>query len=647
MKIILYQNYAEQELLDKRSQLLVIIELDGTFRDEVNLISPSIRVQTDLTTINKCNYVSIPDLERYYYMVDKTIVRAKDGSLICDLDLEEDVTTTYVNEINELKVILARQEFDYNDLLIDEKLPATTRSKVTYYKPTCKHFTKNGGEYCYILNTTAPPVIDTSITSQHVPNPLDIYSDSYIFTQDQLELFANKLLSDNIDLINKVSFLFNNPSEALISTLYVPFNLDTDVEGITTAARNSIVVGKGSVQLTPCKQIVSGDKIIYKPCTPFTIPHTHTLRSFLNYSPYTSIEIFLPFYGFLTVDTNLVIDREIDIEYHIDVISGECKIILRDFLTYDILYTVPCVFGAKIDLATSNISDKIRNQTQYAIEFFANVFSLGSSYAVSQMSAPKKYTPVKKNITKKYAKWEKKNTLENNERLANTASKSTCDLIDTLQNHISSGISSPSVIEWSVFTVEDNDEYSFNVFVKVTTVDDINVDDYAKFIGRPSIANDYIKNFTGYTEVNSVHLDTFNSATIDELDNIDIILRSGIIINHPILANKPIVIDNLGNSINYTLVDYNTMNPDKNNITIFGVTQYIDYSKNIVYIKIKLSYNPYINFTVIDSNFDITNLSGYFDDSGADFYLYITCNIKPKTGLSPSAFTPTITVIKN
>lgn len=645
MKIILYQNYAEQELLDKRSSAIIMTELDGAFRNEVNLTSPTIGIETTIDVINKCNYLSIPILNRYYYIVDKTIVRSNGNILACDLSLEEDVITTYINEINNLKVITSRQEFDYNDLLVDEKLPATTNSKINFFKPNNKHFTKTGSECCYILNTTAPPVAPVDPTTVSPQNPLNVYSNSYILTQDQLEIFTRAVLGDQANIADKIGFLFNDPAESLISCVYVPFDILTDTTGITTKTVAGVVVGKGVITCA-CREVTNGYIIKYIPCEPFYIPHPHTLRDFLNYSPYTSIEIFLPFYGFLTVDTNVVLNANIQIEYHIDVISGAAKIILRDYLTYDILYTVPCILGATIDLSTSNVAEKTRNMAQYTVNTFANVISLASGTAIGRMSAPKKYTPVKKNITKKYATWEKKTNLENTERYANFVSKNTCDLMDALQNHISSGISAPSVTEWSVFTNEDNNEYGFNIFVKITTVNDVDIDDYAKLIGRPSVANDYIKNFTGYTEVSSVHLDTFNSATIDELDEIDIILRSGVIINHPILANNPIVVDNLGNPVNYTLINYNTMNADKN-ITINGVTKYIDYSKNILSIKIKLSYFAYINYNISDSNFDITNLYGGFHDTGAAFYLEFTCNIKPKIGLSPTSFTPTITLIKN
>lgn len=121
----LYQNIAENNRVDKTNHLTSVGSLFGALRAECSVIKPSIVIeQEQLPTFN---YVYIGAFNRYYFVTGITSVAYR----MWRIELSTDVLMTYKDGIALLTAIIARQENDYNDNLIDAEIPLEKQQTIT------------------------------------------------------------------------------------------------------------------------------------------------------------------------------------------------------------------------------------------------------------------------------------------------------------------------------------------------------------------------------------------------------------------------------------------------------------------------------------------------------------------------------------
>lgn len=116
---------------------------------------------------------------------------------------------------------------------------------------------------------------------------------------------------DNVLLVN------NRPIENIISLKAVIGNAST------TGASQVLTLGNvaSTVNVIPCAETISIN------VGGITIPKKY--NNFLDFEPYTKVQIYLPFYGTAMLNSSLVVGRRIDISYIIDVITGTAKISIK------------------------------------------------------------------------------------------------------------------------------------------------------------------------------------------------------------------------------------------------------------------------------------------------------------------------------
>ena len=139
---------------------------------------------------------------------------------------------------------------------------------------------------------------------------------------------------DNILLVN------NSPIENIISL--------KALIGTVTTTGSSQALALGNVTTTanaiPC------DESITINVGSITLPRKY--NNFLDFEPYTKVQIYLPFYGCAMLDSSLVIGRTITIKYIIDVITATAKIkIIHDNKT---LYEFKTTCGSDLPITSSN-----------------------------------------------------------------------------------------------------------------------------------------------------------------------------------------------------------------------------------------------------------------------------------------------------
>lgn len=105
-----------------------IISLTGTLKEGSSIIDPIILVDiNDFTTIRNCNYMTISQFNRKYFIKNISINKNNLYEIIGHVD----VLSSFWNEVKENNVILRRQQTNYNLYLNDGVFKIYQNPKIT------------------------------------------------------------------------------------------------------------------------------------------------------------------------------------------------------------------------------------------------------------------------------------------------------------------------------------------------------------------------------------------------------------------------------------------------------------------------------------------------------------------------------------
>lgn len=113
MEVQFYYNYSDSRVINKR--LEAGESFSGAARDEANIMSPVITFDTD--EVLRYNYAYIPQFQRYYALVDKTVYRQG----LFTVTFSVDVLMSFKNHILQLTAVVDKQSMEENgDEYIDD-----------------------------------------------------------------------------------------------------------------------------------------------------------------------------------------------------------------------------------------------------------------------------------------------------------------------------------------------------------------------------------------------------------------------------------------------------------------------------------------------------------------------------------------------
>lgn len=141
---------------------------------------------------------------------------------------------------------------------------------------------------------------------------LNLLSTTYRINRDDLMNVSKQLWSS--DFISAIRQVNSSPIENIISCKIVPYTINGTQEVIVLGNYNTKIIGhkaSENVKITLGEINVSG-----------------SYNSFLDYSPYTKLTIFIPFVGFKELDTSQFMNKKLTVEYIIDIITASCKALL-------------------------------------------------------------------------------------------------------------------------------------------------------------------------------------------------------------------------------------------------------------------------------------------------------------------------------
>lgn len=189
----------------------------------------------------------------------------------------------------------------------------------------------------------------------------------YELSVERLNNIASKLWSE--DFFSNILLLNNSPIENILSCKLLPLSL----------SGNESAVKIGNVDMG-----INGNKLsktVYRyNIGTISIPRISDM-GFLNYAPYTSIVIFLPFIGFKELNTSDIMGRNVSVDYIVDVITGACKAIItvNGYQCYE--FDGNC--GIDIPLTAGNRSQVEMGYVKAAVGIVSNIANKNIGGAIS------------------------------------------------------------------------------------------------------------------------------------------------------------------------------------------------------------------------------------------------------------------------
>lgn len=106
----------------------LIDNIEGTLRDESNLVDPVVIIQSDSATMADVNYVTIPRFHRSYFVKEIRFVRTH----IYEITLHVDVLRSFADEIRTNSAIIKRNQFAHNIRVNDGVFTVTQDPHIVY-----------------------------------------------------------------------------------------------------------------------------------------------------------------------------------------------------------------------------------------------------------------------------------------------------------------------------------------------------------------------------------------------------------------------------------------------------------------------------------------------------------------------------------
>lgn len=333
MTITFYTNTFDRRVVDKSAMSPASIgTVTGTLRRETDVRRPVIQFALTDTDINdsRINYAYIAEWGKYYYIMDKKVLR--DGFV--EFSLQEDVLMSFKTDILASDALIERWESNESPFLMDGQRFLSNREDASL-------LFGSAGINPFEVSTVRGPSIVVGVSNSIVINagqtpsgdtwnPLpasgmaNIGAVHYAMTEDDYVDFMAKLLSTSwSNFIQKN--LFGQASDGVISARLFPCPM-----GSVTGAKEDVYMFDSRVGDQP--GLIQGFPMIQNPDMTFDFG-TYTLPAaadFTDFEPYTKATVYLPYIGFETIPAKwLRTTQGVRIIYNVDPVSGTCQAIVK------------------------------------------------------------------------------------------------------------------------------------------------------------------------------------------------------------------------------------------------------------------------------------------------------------------------------
>lgn len=337
--------------------------------------------------------------------------------------------------------------------------------------------------------------------------PRSDFSATYALDRTHINQLMEEL--NRQTFLDNITLLVSTPIENLISLRYYPLDM-ADFFWTAPEGEEQLDPVETSIQINIVTMETKGISLGYGPAPLLsggTVHVTPSFHNFLDYAPYTKIECYIPYIGFVTLDTNEVMNKAIKLEYAVDVMTGTGTAYLTvgtegldgTFTWEKIVYIGDCKLGIDIPIGGANAPEVARNNLVTGINAAGGIIGTVAAGTVGGTGAA---------------------VMAGMKTLAST----TVSAIQSNQVHVHKG---------SIGSCSNGMYGPQNAFLAITRPRIAEPSDYAAQFGRPSGKTAALETLHGYTVVEKVRVKGFASATQEEISEVERLLKTGVILPDP------------------------------------------------------------------------------------------------------------------
>lgn len=376
MKIYLYNMSDELNVINKK--LSSQLELDCTLRDSCNVLDPSIFIRkTDAdggSAIPTYNYAYIPEFNRYYFISDITSV----NNQLWRIDMHVDVLMSYKDSIYNTKAIVERMyNFENADFQVDDKLVTFGKyefmEEVEVDTPQESGFTEFNTEevkgvllVTFSTNTSIgatgnPPKISDVLENVNLSNIPNYNQYSFYYLNDtqykQVSDYLIKNSSDASGVVSTIIYPFDFKVGVLLHNIYINDKI-LDITAPEVSFENGNIIKNTRIELDKCiNKMSAGMQSLFA-----------TKNLYGNIEPYTIYELYIPYKGWVDIPSNFLLQADynntsgydftdLTLYYIFNPVTQTAYAVLTDEENGKLLYYTHVSLGVNRPFTQSNIQE--------------------------------------------------------------------------------------------------------------------------------------------------------------------------------------------------------------------------------------------------------------------------------------------------
>lgn len=286
-------------------------------------------------------------------------------------------------------------------------------------------------------------------------------------TIEQLQNLSNYMWSDAFDVAT-FQKLFADPMDAILGLSIVPVS-------VPSSGAKDVSIGNIS---TGVSMQVAATQYIEVDCG--TLNVNEFWGAYLDYDPYTKAELYLPYCGTHPLSVDDIMGKPVTVKYHVDILSGACTAFVK--CGGSVLYEFIGQCSSSIPITGNDWTNVINGAISIA-------GSIGTMVATGGSSAP----------------------------------MSVRDIASTVVNTMKPSVEKSGAMGGTGGMLAVQTPYLILTRPRQALPREQN-----KFMGYPAFITENLGSISGYTEIESIHLENI-PATEQELSEIESLLKGGVI----------------------------------------------------------------------------------------------------------------------
>lgn len=312
----------------------------------------------------------------------------------------------------------------------------------------------------------------------------------------ELKTLANFMWGQMFDLDNWKK-LFANPMDALLGLSIVPVH-------VPNGGSDTVKVGNIDTGVSMTK---AASQYVEVDCG--TLNLNEYWGAYLDYEPYTHVQVYLPYIGTKEISTDDVMGKPVHIKYHVDILSGACVAYIK--CGQSVMYSFNGQCSASIPITGRDWTNVVNGVISLVSSTMGMIAMGQAAGALGSAAGLAKSATSQARLAAGAAQMQS-GMIQGGSNIAATAIDITKPIIQK-----SGAVSSTS----GLLGVQ-------TPYMILTRPRQCLPSNQNKYIGYPSLVTRTLGDCEGFTRVEAIHLENIG-ATDAEIEEIESILHSGVI----------------------------------------------------------------------------------------------------------------------